>query len=55
MLTFSRREFLSLATAALPATGFTVNLTEDILQYPRQSAETLERPRVLTAARRYLE
>ena len=55
MLTFSRREFLSPATAALAASGFTVNLNEDILQNPRQSIETLKRPRVLTAARRYLE
>jgi hypothetical protein len=55
MFNFSRREFISLGAAAFAARGFTNNSTDDILQHPRQSLETLERPRVLTAARRYLE
>ena len=55
MFHFSRREFLSLGAAALAARGFAISTTEDILQHPRQSVETLERPRVLTAARRYLQ
>ncbi|MGC2612860.1 MAG: alginate lyase family protein [Terracidiphilus sp.] len=50
----SRREFLSLGAAALAARGDTINSPEDILEHPRQSIEIIERPRVLTAARRYL-
>ena len=55
MLNFSRREFLALGAAAIAGRGFTISSTEDILQHPRQNIETLERPRVLTAARRYLK
>ena len=55
MLNFSRREFLALGAAAIAGRGFTISPTEDILQHPRQNIETLERPRVLTAARRYLK
>ena len=50
----SRREFLSLGAAAIAARGDTINSPEDILEHPRQSIEIIERPRVLTAARRYL-
>lgn len=54
MQRLSRRKFLSLGAAAIAARGNTIGSAEDILQHPRQSIETLERPRVLTAARRYL-
>lgn len=54
MQRLSRRKFLSLGAAAIAARGNTIGSAEDILQHPRQSIETLERRRVLTAARRYL-
>lgn len=54
MLQLSRRKFLSLGAAAIAARGDTIGSAEDILQHPRQSIEVIERPRVLTAARRYL-
>jgi hypothetical protein len=53
MLTFSRREFLSLSVAAIAAHGDITGSAEDILRNPRQSIEMLERSRVLTAAQRY--
>ena len=50
----SRREFLSLSTAAIATPGKIFGFAEDILEHPRKSVEVLERARVLSAAERYL-
>ena len=54
MLSFSRREFLSLGAAALAGLGSAQIDTDDILRNPRRGGETSERARVLNAAQRYL-
>jgi len=54
MLSFSRREFLSLGAAAIAAVGTTHGGSDDILRNPRSGVETFESARVLDAAQRYL-
>ena len=54
MLPFTRREFLSLSATAIAALVSTHGEADDILNHPRGAVETLERPRVLKAAERYL-
>jgi len=54
MLSFTRREFLSLSTAAIAGLGSTNGGADDILNHPRKFVETLERRRVLKAAEHYL-
>ena len=49
-----RREFLSLAAAAVAAPRSAFGDADDILQHPRKTVEALERARVLSAAQRYL-
>jgi hypothetical protein len=55
MLQLSRRGFISLSTAALTAGRSAFGSAEDILGRPRATIEALERPRVLRAAREYLQ
>jgi len=54
MLSFSRREFLSLGAAAIATVGTTHGGSDDILRNPRSGVETFESARVLDAAQRYL-
>src|ERR1700760_3699673 len=54
MVSFTRREFLSLSAAAIAGLGSTHGGADDILNHPRKSVETLERRRVLKAAEQYL-
>lgn len=54
MLQFSRRDFISLSTAALTAGRSAFGSAEDILEQPRATVEALERPRVLRASGEYL-
>jgi hypothetical protein len=58
MSRLSRRDFISLGTAALATSGaaarFAVGAATDILEHPRATIEALERSRVLRASREYL-
>ncbi len=55
MTQLSRREFLSLSAAAVAAPRSMFGDADNILQHPRETVEVLERERVLSAARRYLQ
>lgn len=55
MTQFSRREFLSLSAAAVAAPRSAFGGADDLLQHPRKTVVVLERERVLTASRRYLQ
>jgi hypothetical protein len=50
----SRRDFISLSTAAITAGRSAFGSAEDIREYPRATIEALERPRVLRAAGEFL-